>query len=296
MRALLVVALLGCTHPSSVPITLGPNHELLVPAEINGEAVVLQLDTGASMTALTPAARDRLGLLLNGTVGFGTGAGGTIDSIACTRVEHTTVAQFGAKNLPIAIIDVGGASDGLLGMDILQYFLLEVDLSANQLTLHSRGGDAGELTRGLVAVPYRSLSGGQIAIEIAMAGREMTAIVDLGANRSFANHLANGRREETARVLTATVGADGHPWTFLAFDRTGLAIGDVPLVAPSLLVADLPIFERLGLADQPAVILGTDLLGARRIVLDPTSHTLFFSRDAKPGAPPARGPIRLRLV
>jgi hypothetical protein len=296
-RALLITALVACAHTTSVPITLGPNHELLVPAEINGEPVVLQLDTGASMTTLTPQARDRLGLRLDGDLAPGVGAAGLIAGISRTRLTYTEISSFSATNMPVAIIDLGtGVSDGLVGMDILQFFTIEVDLAVNQFTLHRRTTELAPLIDGLAGIPYTALPGGQITIAITIDRRPVTAILDLGANRSFANHLAAGARDETAHVFSATVGADGHAWKFFAFDHIGLQIGDVPFVAPSMLVADLPIFARLGLADVPAVILGADLLAARRIVVDPSSHRVYFSRKPARGASPPGVPARLRLV
>jgi hypothetical protein len=44
------------------------------------------------------------------------------------------------------------------------------------------------------------------------------------------------------------------------------------------MVADLPVFTELHLADQPAVILGMDLLGSRRLVIDPDAKRVYISR------------------
>ena len=44
-----------------------------------------------------------------------------------------------------------------------------------------------------------------------------------------------------------------------------------------MLVADLPIFAELALANRPTVILGADLLAGRRLVIDPIDHRVYFS-------------------
>jgi predicted aspartyl protease len=285
-RALFAVALAACVPVVPVPITIGPNHELLVQVVVNGEDVVLQLDTGASTTTITPKVRDRLNLRRDEDPGpSGTGAAGAIAGIERAWFDKTEIADFTMGGLHVAVLDVGGGvSDGLLGMDVLHLSTIEIDLAKNQLELYPGGGDIRELTQDLVGIPYRQLAGGQIAIAINIDNRPATAILDVGANQSFANHLAAGARNDTARVVTETVGADGHAWRFSAFGDVALRIGGVSFVASSMLVGDLPIFAKLGLANGPAVIIGADLLAAR--------HRVVFSTTT----PPRAAPARLRLV
>jgi hypothetical protein len=278
-RVMFAVALAACVPVVPVPITIGPNHELLVPVVVNGEDLVLQLDTGASMTTITPKVRARLDLRKDEDASpSGTGAAGAIAGIERAWLDKTEIANVGMGGLHVAVLDVGGGvSDGLLGMDVLHMSTIEIDLAKNQLELYRRDDDIAELTQGLVGVPYTPLAGGQIAIAIHIDNQAATGILDVGANQSFANRLAAGDRNDTARVVTETVGADGHAWKFSAFGDVAVRIGGVAFVASSMFVADLPIFAKLGLANGPAVIIGTDLLAGRRIVIDPARHRVYFS-------------------
>ena len=292
---LVAIAMAACAHAYPLALTIGPAHELLVPVVVNGQQLVLQVDTGASTTTLTPSARDRLHLHANGS-SAAAGAAGPIAGVERMRLDMTEIANLHVTGLHAAVIDLdnAGVSDGLLGMDVLRVEIADIDLAKNRFVLYSRG-DTGWRTPDLVALPYTELENGQIELAIVIDGRPAAAILDLGANQSFANRLAAPTRDATVRVLTAIVGADGHPWQFRAFGDIALRVGGVPLVASTLLVGDLPIFGELGLASRPTVIIGTDLLATHRVVIDPGHHRVYLSTTPS-GAPPRAAPARLRLV
>ena len=181
-RALGLIVLAACAQgPRSVPITIGPAHELIVPVVVNGEALMLQLDTGASTTTIAPAVRTRLKLPPLGHM-HGTGAGGRIgDHIERTFFDTTEIGEVPIYRVLAVVLDLGTGSDGLLGMDALKQVVSEIDLANHRFSIYS---DRSWLTSDLVAVPYKSLVGGQIAIAIAIEGHVATAILDLGANQS----------------------------------------------------------------------------------------------------------------
>src|SRR5450432_3416742 len=178
-RALALIVLAACAHgPRSVPITIGPAHELIVPVVVNGEEIMLQLDTGASTTTIAPAVRTRLKLPPLGHM-HGTGAAGRIgDHIERTFFDTTEIGDVPVYRLVAVVLDLGNASDGLLGMDALKQVISEIDLANHRFSLYS-ATDRSWLTSDLVALPYTALVGGQIAIEIVIDGQTATAILDL---------------------------------------------------------------------------------------------------------------------
>jgi predicted aspartyl protease len=279
-RAMFALVLIACRHAQTLPITMGPARELLVPAVIDDQPVELQLDTGASNTTLSKAASARLHLELYDTKLHAVGAAGTVSEMSRARVPKLALGDFDGSGLSVSVIDLGSdvASDGLLAMDVLGRLIVDVDFAHATFTPHNPQ-ERGWRPIGLVELPCRVLEGGQVAIDATIDGRPVTAIIDLGANASFANELAAPQRSDaTVRVVTAAVGADGHVWQFRGFDEVGLRAADVAFVAHTLLVADLPIFAELGLAHQPAVIVGTDLLARRRIAIDALHRRVYVSR------------------
>jgi len=270
----------GCTHVTRPEtIAIGPAHEVLVPAIVNGTRLTLQLDTGASTTSLTPAARRLLGLRYSRPTNGG-GAGGELANVEWVFLRTLKVAGEVAYLLPATVIDLdagGGTIDGVLGMDVLDRYVVEIDLRARRLVLH-REGDTSFRSPELVWASYAPLERGQITLGITVEGRPTTAILDLGANRTFANLRAGLAPDDAEEIVSAAVGADGHRIQFHAVSDVQIGFGELALKARSVWISDLPIFRTLGLADRPMVLLGTDVLAGRRIVIDPFVRRVYLSR------------------
>jgi len=279
---LVLIALAGCAHhtPQPAPIMVSQYRELLVPVVIDGKQVTFMLDTGASMTTLTPKACSKLLLKYYGLPGRGDGITGPIDDITLVRMGFLEVADQVVHRPYAAVVDLATASktiDGVLGMDVLGGYTTEVDLANRKLVLHPRGEQSWK-TPDLIAFRYHRLRGGQLWIDAEIDGNRVAAIIDLGANLSFANVRATPVREEAALVVRAVVGADRRVATFAAMYDVPVALGELGMVARALLIADLPIFDVVGLADRPAMILGADVLGDRRLVIAPDEQRLYLSR------------------
>ena len=269
----------GCAHAAQpAALTLGPQRELLIQSEVNGRPATLQLDTGASTTSFTWPGRRRLELR-TGWPGAGHGAGGELANVMWAQVMKLEVAGETIRGLMAAVFSFDGAHgaiDGVLGMDVLGSYVLDVDLRAQRIVLLADG--AGHVTPDLVAADYRPLPGGQIALTVAINGRPVTAVLDLGANRTFANPHTGLVADDDETTITAAIGADRKRLAFRAASNVAIGLGPLALQARSVWITDLPIFRTFGLADRPAVVLGTDVLAGRRVGIDPFAHRVYLSR------------------
>jgi Aspartyl protease len=297
--AIAVAMLAGCSH-TLVPTTIvvGPRRELLVRGRVNGTAVLLQLDTGSSTTLLTPATCRRLGLdrrrgswagVVTPPVGGGTG--GNYNDLTWVMLRKLSFAGAVFHAQAAVMLDLyaaegaaGGAArgaareaiDGLLGMDVLGQYVVDVDLGSHRFAIH-RDGDV-RVPAELVVADYKALAGGQITLAITIDGRPATAVLDLGASRTFANTRVALTPDDAETTISAVVSSDRHAMTFRAASDVRIQLGALPLQARSVWISDLPIFRTFGLADRPAVILGTDVLAGRRIIIDPFLQRVYLSR------------------
>jgi predicted aspartyl protease len=115
---------------------------LVVPVHINGAGPFeLVLDTGATFTCVTPAVAEQLDLPEQpGAVGIGAGvqAAGRVRII---RFDSVRVGSASAHDMAGCVIDlsslqaVGTEVDGLLGLNFLRAFDVQLDFARNVLTL-----------------------------------------------------------------------------------------------------------------------------------------------------------------
>ena len=118
----------------SIAVTAGA--PILAEAHLNGVALTLVLDTGASRTIISPAALARAGFVTEGQR-----RARLIGVAGVTEAPEITVPRLdvaGAQLGPLRVLayDVPGVSaDGLLGRDVLDQFTLTIDPARGRATL-----------------------------------------------------------------------------------------------------------------------------------------------------------------
>jgi hypothetical protein len=262
----------------AVPLTLTARRALTLPVVIDGAAFTFQLDTGASQTVIARATWQALGLP-PGEATETQGAGGSVGGGELVPLAELCIGDARVRELIVGVLDFAELGDrlrgidGVLGQDVLRRYVTEVDVPSNRFALHARGSTAWR-TDNLVAIPYVDALG-LIRIAGALDGLPLAAIFDLGAAATIANHRA--APHAIAARSAPVLGADGSLLaTATARGRT-LAFGDLAFAARDLLVVDLPVFELFGLADEPAVLLGMDLLAPHRIAIDPDACCVYIA-------------------
>jgi clan AA aspartic protease (TIGR02281 family) len=121
-----------------VPLHRSGDH-FLVDARLNDiQPVRLLIDTGASMTILTPGTLERSGVRYTDTGAsrvFSTANGRVRAPVY--RLDALSVGSWQVTELDIGVLDMGGESaiDGLLGMNFLRHFQFFIDQNAALLRL-----------------------------------------------------------------------------------------------------------------------------------------------------------------
>ncbi|MBT8149560.1 MAG: retroviral-like aspartic protease family protein [Gammaproteobacteria bacterium] len=111
-----------------------------VQARINGRyPVSLMIDTGASLTVISPAVLRQLGVspaptfVRNASINT---AGGKVNA-AVYRVESFSIGDYSVPNMEFVLLDIddGNNGHGLLGMNFLRNFAFQIDQKNNLLLL-----------------------------------------------------------------------------------------------------------------------------------------------------------------
>lgn len=297
---LLLVALVlsGCaTLPdqSQAVTTLQYHREtsgrIVIPATVNGQGPFrFALDTGASISAIFTPASDIMqpplpltrDIKVQGLIGTGLYPAVHIDVIA--------VGEARWRDVEAVVLPADGDTtiDGLLGLDFLRDYVVVFPHRERVVHLFHPGQFDASAYAGWAGVPLvaRTVggSGAQLFfLDLEINNTRIPAVLDLGVGFNIMNFAAAAllglTRETLADNASETVfGAlDAAPEVFRVQIRA-IAAGNLRWRNESFVIGDLPVFETLVDAGQPAAILGTTLFLRRDLVIDFAHSRLLLER------------------
>jgi clan AA aspartic protease (TIGR02281 family) len=126
------------TEVAGIPLVRSGQHFLVAAAPGNDGSLRLLIDTGASMTMVTPGALQRQGVRYRDTGKsrvFNTANGPVRAPIYI--LETLSVGDWSVQQLEIGVLELGGQTgvDGLLGMNFLKHFRFFIDQNDSMLRL-----------------------------------------------------------------------------------------------------------------------------------------------------------------
>ncbi len=237
------------------------------------------LDTGANHTAILELLAHQLDLSLRDGVPdtlYGlTGSNATV-------ILGVAALDFGAGPAPVeraVTIDADVNADlvafGIIGTDAFRGQRLEIDLTEYVIRVDPDAPwDLDELEG-------RISRNGMLLARGTVSGIETTFMIDTGATRSFINRalaeeVMTGRQMQRVEVFgMGPQGGNAGEVGIGTVRFTGLCHRNVRALA-----SDFPIFETLDLADEPAMIVGLDLLDQGVIRIDFTNGVFTIDSSA----------------
>ena len=278
----------------SVPFDLFRGNRIVVPAKLNGHAVEVVLDTGASVTTLDRAYARSIGLP-EGLKVTARGAGGTVDAEVVSGVS-LEIGGMRFDKMTVAVMDLSLVSRGIgrplnvvVGREFFNSAVVSIDWSASRLNVSSHQAfrpapAAAELTLSRIG-PFNT-------IPVAIAGAEpINALLDLGNGAALTLPRTYwGDRKELAGLRHAETRMGGVGGLHSA--RSAL-VPQVTLAGRTF--TNVPaIFSESGNNHDPEKMANVGIgllkqfnvdldLGRNRIYLAPRSEAPAFDRDATPG-------------
>jgi clan AA aspartic protease (TIGR02281 family) len=126
---------------AGIPLQRRGNHFLVEARPGRGASLNLLIDTGASMTIVTPAALEQRGIRYTdtGRTGVFSTANGRV-SAPIYRIDTLAVDDWEVRRLDVGVLDLGSRTDidGLLGMNYLRHFQFFIDQNNSLLRLSLR--------------------------------------------------------------------------------------------------------------------------------------------------------------
>ena len=127
---------------AGIPLQPRGTHFLVEARPGRGGSLNLLIDTGASMTIVTPGALEHHGIHYTdtGRTGIFSTANGRV-SAPVYRIGKLAVGDWEVRQLEIGVLDLGNRTDidGLLGMNFLRHFQFFIDQNRSSLRLSLRG-------------------------------------------------------------------------------------------------------------------------------------------------------------
>jgi predicted aspartyl protease len=264
---------------SAVPL-LAQSGRLMIAVKINDQPALFALDTGTATSVMSMKLIERLGLrttslgALGGWDIGGKRAARMVSSAKVTLGHHTsgrTWWRYLAADLSI---------DGLLGMDLLQDFDVDLDFAAGQMRLFAPGACDGVAPAAIAVAMMRENWPSRIRIPVRLDGRQYQAVVDTGASRSY--FAASTARQEFGLDIAQMKpgrarGAYGGEISVAPHDFRALEIGGVTFSGPRLSLAA----PDEGFDGAP-ILLGMEQLRHLRLFVSKNSRRLYVAPARQP--------------
>ena len=292
MASLCVPSLAFTQSDTSIDTTRNLFTRVAALVRINGQGPFrFVIDTGAQRSAVADTVASALALPTASSVMIHGITEATINATA--RVTRLSLVNetFRNINAPVLPIEQLGAH-GLIGLDVLARFRLGFDTVGRRVTLSQPGGvrisqglmeDTIPGTRRRPTKSTRQRMGHLLMTDTLADGVPVTAFIDTGAQHSIGNRAlqtAIGVRAKGDPLQALPVliyGVTGGSIVAQSGTLKSLRLGRQRLNDTPLLFADLHCFDFLELSDNPALLVGADLIGRfRSVTLDFPAATIEF--------------------
>lgn len=252
---------------------------MTVPVLVNGRGPYrFVVDSGADTSVIGQRAARELQLPAGTPVTLhGITASAQVERV---RVESLGFGQSAFRDMQLPVLqerDLGAA--GMLGIDALVEQRLLLDFERRIIKVEDAQRRAPRLD-GEIVVTARRHRGQLILTEARANGRPVDAVIDTGSeitigNTALRNQLLHRYGDRFTTI--AVTGVTGVTVNLQLARVAEIRLGSVILQDVPIAFAEVPPFRVFGLTEQPALLLGTDLMETfRRVSLDFRARKVRF--------------------
>lgn len=235
------------------------------PVTLDGKGPLrLVLDTGASRSALTPAALAKLGIapdldrmvMLRGTTGSA--------RVPTVRVGRLEIGDLLAERQTMVVVDDAfGGADGVLATTALRDRRILADFRRDRIEIVRSGGQRAPA--GYTTLPIKLLERHVPWVDAMVGNVRVKAVIDTGSQQTLGNLALRDALERSRRGADprdgAVIGVTGDEQQGRSMGVPVIRLAGVTVRQARINFLDLPIFGRWHLRDEPAMLIGMDVLG-----------------------------------
>jgi predicted aspartyl protease len=201
------------------------------------------------------------------------------DIVDRVKVDALTLGPCTIRDLEIPAlreVDLGG--DGLIGIDALVRQRLMMDFEKRLIKVEDASKPM-KIGPGDIVITARRQRGQLILTEVQASGLRLDAVIDTGSEISIGNLALRDKlvRKRTKIYEVEAIGVTGVHTKMQLARIDELQLGKVLIRDVPIAFADVPPFKLFGLANEPSLLLGTDILeNFRRVSLDFRARKVRF--------------------
>lgn len=230
----------------------------------------LVLDTGASTSAISPAIAKVLELPMHRSQSITLrGVTGSAE-VPTIKVDSLVVGDLvmRSKRLPI-IFDAFGGAEGVLGTEGMSDKRIHIDFGSDFIIIkRSRSEPAAP---DFQTIPIEFMRGKVLTTDALIGGIRIKAIIDTGLQITVANVAARDAllRQAARGALTTDeiVGATADIQVGERYLVPSIRIGDIVIRKSQVTFGDMHIFKHWKLLDEPAILIGMDVIGTLDVLI-----------------------------
>jgi predicted aspartyl protease len=223
------------------------------------------LDTGATTVALSRDAATLLGLRLDRARQVqlrGTTGATMVPQIAVDRVE---IGDFLVENQRVILVDDAfGGADGVLATRLLSDRRIFVEFRKDRIEITRSRGQPARL--GFTTIPVKFASRQVPWVDAWIGPVKVKAVIDTGAQQTLGNlalrvALVAARRRTMELRNEGVIGVTGDVQEGQSAGVPVIRLGNVQISNARVNFVDLHIFEHWRMLDEPAILIGMDVIG-----------------------------------
>jgi predicted aspartyl protease len=256
--------------PESLALAKDAVARMTIAVTVNGQGPFpFVIDTGADRTVISRELAAALNLPSGPHVIMHESAG--VEEVETVRITRLVIGNRVVEGIDapvVAAANLGAA--GLLGIDSLHDQHVVLDFRSKRLLSVSSRSEVYE--PGAIVVRGKSRFGQLVLVDAEVRGVPVYVILDSGAQNTVGNPAlqrllthAGAHAYPPTQIISVTGGAT--PAEFA--DIADLQLGTMTIRNMPLAFAKLHTFERFGLTDKPAMLLGMDVLAlCQKVTVD----------------------------
>lgn len=266
--------------PEAIAVKGDASNRLTVQVELQGMGPYpFLIDTGAERTTISSELASALALRPAGQATIR----GMVSSLAAPtyHIDRLDMGQHRADGLRApALRQTLIGAPGLIGADALQHERITLDFRKRTMTIGDAPLRPGPTDRELLLVA-RKIHGRLVIVNAVLDDGPVAVILDTGSQVSIGNdalrdHLFRRRVNRESKPIELIDVIGGRVPAIYTRTRT-LEFAPFRIKRMPIALAQLPIFAELGLVDEPALLLGMDVLSMfDQVAIDFDKRTARF--------------------